>query len=144
MRIKLLLTPNIPIVPFSYQHHITGAFHRWLGENQLHDGTSLYSLGWLGDWFYRQTAVPVRHLVRSSHISKYGLGWPRLARGSTSRHRRVPPADIWLAYFSRDVLVPLILAESGNLWSLPAILGNFPSSFSPALQVFNIFRAPYS
>jgi CRISPR-associated endoribonuclease Cas6 len=48
MRIKLLLTPNIPIVPFSYQHHITGAFHRWLGDNQLHDGTSLYSLGWLG------------------------------------------------------------------------------------------------
>lgn len=47
MRIKLLLTPNLTIVPFSYQHHVIGVFHRWLGENKLHDGTSLYSLGWL-------------------------------------------------------------------------------------------------
>ncbi|MCO6488641.1 MAG: CRISPR-associated endoribonuclease Cas6 [Phaeodactylibacter sp.] len=47
MRIKLLLTPNLSIVPFDYQHHVIGVFHRWMGSNHLHDVTSLYSLGWL-------------------------------------------------------------------------------------------------
>lgn len=47
MRIKLHLTPNLEIVPFAYQHHLTGVFHRWLGKNMIHDSTSLYSLGWL-------------------------------------------------------------------------------------------------
>jgi CRISPR-associated endoribonuclease Cas6 len=34
-------------VPFAYQHFLTGAFHKWLGANSLHDGISLYSLSWL-------------------------------------------------------------------------------------------------
>ena len=34
-------------MPFDYPHFLTGAFHRWLGRNDLHDGLSLYSLGWL-------------------------------------------------------------------------------------------------
>lgn len=47
MRIYLHLTPNTEPVPFDYQHRLVGAFHKWLGENELHDEISLYSLSWL-------------------------------------------------------------------------------------------------
>jgi len=47
MRIYLHLTPNTEPVPFNYQRPLVGAFHRWLGENELHDDISLYSLSWL-------------------------------------------------------------------------------------------------
>lgn len=47
MRIYLHLTPNTEPVPFDYQHRLVGAFHKWLGENELHDDISLYSLSWL-------------------------------------------------------------------------------------------------
>ncbi len=48
MRVYLHLTPNQEIVPFNYQQKLVGAFHKWLGENELHDDISLYSLSWLG------------------------------------------------------------------------------------------------
>ena len=47
MRLHLRLTANRQAVPFSYQHLLTGAFHRWLGPNDAHDALSLYSLSWL-------------------------------------------------------------------------------------------------
>lgn len=47
MRLHFQLSPNTETVPFEYQHFLTGAFHKWLGDNDLHDGISLYSLGWL-------------------------------------------------------------------------------------------------
>lgn len=47
MRIYLHLSPNKEIVPFNYQQSLVGAFHKWLGENELHDDISLYSLSWL-------------------------------------------------------------------------------------------------
>ena len=47
MRIYLHLTPNREPVPFDYQQYLVGAFHKWLGENELHDDISLYSLSWL-------------------------------------------------------------------------------------------------
>ena len=47
MRIYLHLTPNSEPVPFNYQQNLVGAFHKWLGENELHDSLSLYSLSWL-------------------------------------------------------------------------------------------------
>lgn len=47
MRIYLRLSPNKEKVPFDYQRSLVGAFHRWLGENELHDDISLYSLSWL-------------------------------------------------------------------------------------------------
>lgn len=47
MRLHFQLSPNHQTVPFDYPHFLTGAFHRWLGDNELHDGLSLYSLGWL-------------------------------------------------------------------------------------------------
>lgn len=47
MRLQLLLSPNTEPVPFNYLHQLTGALHKWLGRNDLHDGPSLYSFGWL-------------------------------------------------------------------------------------------------
>ena len=47
MRLHFFLSPNSRPVPFDYQHYLTGAFHKWLGANDLHDGLSLYSLSWL-------------------------------------------------------------------------------------------------
>lgn len=47
MRLRLTLTPNQQPVNFNYQHFLTGAFHNWLGKNELHDRISLYSLSWL-------------------------------------------------------------------------------------------------
>lgn len=47
MRIYLQLSPNKERIPFNYQRSLVGAFHRWLGENELHDDISLYSLSWL-------------------------------------------------------------------------------------------------
>ena len=46
MRINLKLTANTEKVPFYYQRHLVGAFHKWICENQIHD-ISLYSLSWL-------------------------------------------------------------------------------------------------
>lgn len=54
MRIHLHLSPNRELVPFNYQQSLVGAFHRWLGENELHDDISLYSLSWLDGAQYRK------------------------------------------------------------------------------------------
>jgi CRISPR-associated endoribonuclease Cas6 len=43
MRIHLKLSPNKEIVPFNNQPILTGAIHKWIGENVLHDDVSLYS-----------------------------------------------------------------------------------------------------
>lgn len=47
MRLHFTLTPNNEYVPFAYQHWLTGVFHKWLADNDLHDKISLYSLSWL-------------------------------------------------------------------------------------------------
>jgi CRISPR-associated endoribonuclease Cas6 len=47
MRLHFTLSPNTETVPFSYQHFLTGVFHKWLGNNKIHDSISLYSLSWL-------------------------------------------------------------------------------------------------
>ena len=47
MRIYLNTTSNKEIVPFDYQQKLTGVLHKWLGENIIHDGISMYSFSWL-------------------------------------------------------------------------------------------------
>lgn len=47
MRLYLKLTRTKETIPFNYQSYLTGAVHKWLGENnELHDGMSLYSFSW--------------------------------------------------------------------------------------------------
>ncbi len=57
MRIYFHLTPNREPVPFNYQPALVGAFHQWLGENELHDEISLYSLSWLSHGQVRRGAL---------------------------------------------------------------------------------------
>jgi CRISPR-associated endoribonuclease Cas6 len=47
MRIQLVLSPNTEPVPFNHLHQLTGVLHKWLGDNSVHDGISMYSFGWL-------------------------------------------------------------------------------------------------
>ena len=48
MRLNLTLTPSTEPVPYDHLHYLTGALHKWIGpDNDLHDGLSLYSFGWL-------------------------------------------------------------------------------------------------
>ena len=47
MRLQLHLSPNTEPVPFNHLHCLTGTLHKWLGKNNVHDGLSLYSFGWL-------------------------------------------------------------------------------------------------
>lgn len=57
MRIYLRLSPNTEPVPFNYQQNLVGAFHKWLGQNELHDDISLYSLSWLSHGQRRGNAL---------------------------------------------------------------------------------------
>lgn len=47
MRIYIKTLPSNEVIPFDYQHKLVSAFHKWLGNNSLHDATSLYSISWL-------------------------------------------------------------------------------------------------
>lgn len=48
MRLYLQITESAQTVPFNYQHYLTGALHKWIGQkNEVHDKTSLYSFSWL-------------------------------------------------------------------------------------------------
>lgn len=47
LRLHFYLSPNYETVPFDYQHYLIGAFHKWMGWNEIHDEISLYSLSWL-------------------------------------------------------------------------------------------------
>ena len=48
MRLYLKLTKNKENIPFNYQDLLTGAIHKWIGEeNKEHGDVSLYSFSWL-------------------------------------------------------------------------------------------------
>ncbi|MDQ7041689.1 MAG: CRISPR-associated endoribonuclease Cas6 [Rhodothermus sp.] len=68
MRLRLLLTPAVEPVPFTYPYRLAGVLHRWLGQNDWHDGLSLYSFGWL----------------QGGQLGKNGLCFPRGARWTLS------------------------------------------------------------
>lgn len=47
MRLHLRLSPNTDPVPFDHLDTLRGRIHSWVGENDVHDGLSLYSFSWL-------------------------------------------------------------------------------------------------
>ena len=47
MRLYFELTKNTQLIPFDYQYQLMGVLHKWLGNNDVHNGISLYSFGWL-------------------------------------------------------------------------------------------------
>ncbi len=70
MRIYLKLSSNTELVPFNYQRNLAGAFHKWLGQNELHDDLSLYSLSWL------EGAVPTKHGLNFPNGSEFFISSP--------------------------------------------------------------------
>ena len=47
MRIYIKLSRNSTVIPFNYQHLLTGVIHKWLGkDNSEHGKKSLYSFSW--------------------------------------------------------------------------------------------------
>jgi hypothetical protein len=64
MRLHFHLSPNARPVTFDYQHYLNGAFHKWLGANDLHDSMSLHSLSWLYEGrAQRGDRVPTRRVL---------------------------------------------------------------------------------
>ena len=48
MRIYIKISKNKEIIPFNYQHLLTGVVHKWIGvNNNEHGKRSLYSFSWL-------------------------------------------------------------------------------------------------
>jgi CRISPR-associated endoribonuclease Cas6 len=76
MRLHFTLTPNTETVPFDYQHFLTGRFHAWIGDNDVHDNISLYSLSWLHGGV----------TMRNGKKIEGGLDFPQGARWFISAH----------------------------------------------------------
>lgn len=57
MRLHLHLSGNTVSVPFTHVAQLAGRFHAWLGENDVHDGLSLYSVSWLSGGKVRGDAL---------------------------------------------------------------------------------------
>lgn len=72
MRLHLTTTPGKETIPFNYQQLLLGVLHKWLGKNQAHDGTSLYSFSWL----------------QQARVVKDGFQFPNGATWFTSMHER--------------------------------------------------------
>lgn len=47
MKIRIYFSANREPVHFQYPYRLCGLFHHWLGNNDLHNQISIYSLGWL-------------------------------------------------------------------------------------------------
>lgn len=48
MRLYIKLSKNTKVIPFNYQHLLTGVVHKWIGKNnEEHGQRSLYSFSWL-------------------------------------------------------------------------------------------------
>ncbi len=77
MRIYLQLSANREIVPFNYQQSLVGAFHKWLGENELHDDISLYSLSWLSKGVPKKGGLDFPKLLDTpaAEIKKLLIAW---------------------------------------------------------------------
>lgn len=47
MRIHIRCTSTEEVIPFNYQPMLTGALHKWIGKNEIHNEISMYSFSWL-------------------------------------------------------------------------------------------------
>lgn len=61
MRINITTTSSKETVNFNYQPMLTRAFHRWLGDNKLHDNTSLYSFSWINGGIANKSGIKFDH-----------------------------------------------------------------------------------
>ena len=66
MRLHIKTTASTELVPFNYQSTLVGVMHRWLGQNDWHDGLSLYSLSWLSGG--KASGKSGLHFPRGAHL----------------------------------------------------------------------------
>lgn len=64
MRLQLKLSKNKEIVPYEYQQRLIGVIHNWLGDNDIHDGISLYSFSWLHNGTMVEGGYDFKHGAR--------------------------------------------------------------------------------
>jgi CRISPR-associated endoribonuclease Cas6 len=58
MRLYIKLSKNKEVVPFNYQHLLTGVIHKWIGEqNEEHGKPSFYSFSWLQNTSASKTGI---------------------------------------------------------------------------------------
>jgi len=61
MRLYIKLTKNTQPIPFSYQHLLTGAIHKWIGkDNEEHGQPSLYSFSWLQNTIANKNGIELK------------------------------------------------------------------------------------
>ena len=63
MRVHLFTPPADRIIPFNYQPILTGALHKWLGPNDMHEDISLYSITYFGA--PEKTFLPCRSIKKA-------------------------------------------------------------------------------
>ena len=64
MRLYLRLSKNTEIVPYEYQQKLIGVIHNWLGDNDIHNGISLYSFSWLHNGTMVEGGYDFKHGAR--------------------------------------------------------------------------------
>jgi CRISPR-associated endoribonuclease Cas6 len=58
MRLYIKLSKNNEVIPYNYQHLLTGVIHKWIGEeNEEHGKPSLYSFSWLQNTIASKTGI---------------------------------------------------------------------------------------
>ncbi len=70
MRLHIKTKSSSKNLPYNYQPILTGAIHKWLGENEFHNDISLYSFSWLKGGEARKTGLDF-HQGTSFFISSY-------------------------------------------------------------------------
>jgi CRISPR-associated endoribonuclease Cas6 len=60
VRIHIKTSPGTRELPFNYQPILTGAIHKWLDRNEMHDTISLYSFSWLNGGEAKNTGLMFR------------------------------------------------------------------------------------
>src|SRR5690606_4093003 len=62
MRLYIKLSKNKDIIPFNYQHMLTGVVHKWIGEqNEEHGKRSFFSFSWLQNTQTSNTGIHLNH-----------------------------------------------------------------------------------
>jgi len=103
VRIALKLGSSHQLVPYNYQHQLTGVVHKWLGENDLHGQISLLSFGWL------KGAVP----------SKNGLRFPNGADWFISFHSADAAQKLVFGLFNKPEVCYGMRVEEATLLPNP-------------------------
>lgn len=126
MRIYLKLSQSTELVPFNHQVNLVGALHKWIGQNDVHDHPSFYSMSWLrggrglgknglvfpdgADWFISAYDPELIKKVVNGILDDPQIAFGIKATGVTLRETPIYPSGSRF-YLGSPVLVKRNLAE---------------------------------